>query len=91
MSYKIVIRPTAEKDIAKLKHSEPQAYRKLVELLTELREHPETGTAHPKPLGSSMSGKWSRRITQKHRLVYRVGKEDMVVSVYSAYGHYDDK
>jgi len=29
--------------------------------------------------------------TKKHRLVYRIFKEEVVVLVLRAYGHYDDK
>ncbi|MGC4234601.1 MAG: type II toxin-antitoxin system YoeB family toxin [Niabella sp.] len=34
---------------------------------------------------------WSRRISQEHRLVYRVQDEVITVLVLSAYGHYDNK
>jgi len=30
------------------------------------------GIGRPEPLGGNLSGWWSRRITQEHRLVYRV-------------------
>jgi toxin YoeB len=34
---------------------------------------PFTGIGKPEPLKHVLSGAWSRRITQEHRLVYRVG------------------
>jgi toxin YoeB len=91
MSYKIIILPTADKDIRALKNKEPQAFKKLTALITELQEHPETGTGHPKPLGGNRTGQWSRRITQKHRLIYQINETEVIVAVISAYGHYDDK
>ena len=90
MSYKIIILPTADKGVRALKQNEPQAYKKLIKLLEELEEHPETGTGHPKPLGENRVGQWSRRITQKHRLVYKIEEEQIIVLILSAYGHYDD-
>jgi toxin YoeB len=46
-------------------------------LLEECLRHPFTGTGKPEPLGGNLSGWWSRRINQEHRLVYRVaGKGD---------------
>jgi len=36
-------------------------------------------------------GKWSRRIDQKHRLIYEVFEEEVLVEVISAFGHYNDK
>lgn len=89
--YKISFTIEAEKDLALLKKNTPVAFKKVVKLLDELVEHPYTGTGHPKPLGSNKSGQWSRRITDKHRLVYEVIEKDIVVLVLSAYGHYDDK
>lgn len=78
-------------DIAKLKKSEPVCYKKLVKLLDELREHPQTGTGHPEPLKGTSVQTWSRRISDKHRLVYQIENERVKVFVLSAYGHYDDK
>jgi len=37
------------------------------------------------------SGFYSRRITQKHRLVYSIDGEEISILVISAMGHYDDK
>ncbi|MEN6456957.1 MAG: type II toxin-antitoxin system YoeB family toxin [Prolixibacteraceae bacterium] len=36
-------------------------------------------------------GCWSRRITQKHRMVYSVDDEKITVLIISATGHYGDK
>jgi len=91
MIYQIIVSPTAERGIQALKRSEPQAYKKVMQLLLELREHPTTGTGKPEPLKGNRSGQWSRRISQKHRLVYKIQEEIVTVLVLSAYGHYDDK
>jgi len=34
---------------------------------------------------------WSRRIDQKHRLVYQINETELIVVAISAYGHYADK
>jgi len=82
----------AEKDIESLKKSGDQTtILKLRKLLIELMEHPFSGTGRPKPMRNNRSGQWSRRITQKHRLVYSVDDEKITVLVISAAGHYDDK
>ena len=91
MIYKVIFSVDAEKDIIKLKNSEPQVYNKLMRLLIELQEHPFTGTGHPKPLSGNRVGQWSRRISQKHRLVYEVIDDHITILIFSAYGHYDDK
>ena len=91
MNYAINLSPEAKEDLAKLRRSEPKAFKKARILLHELIEHPRTGTGKPEMLTGSESGLWSRRITHKHRMVYSI--EDDVVQVYvlSSYGHYKDK
>ena len=42
-------------------------------------------------LTGNLAGKWSRRITRKHRLIYEIIDDRVVVIVITAYGHYDDK
>lgn len=47
------------------------------ELIKDARRNPFNGLGKPEPLRGQAAGWWSRRITQEHRLVYRVtGKGD---------------
>ena len=48
--------------------------KKLANILRELVEHPTTGTGKPKQLSSDRAGQWSRKISNKHRLVYTILK-----------------
>ena len=57
----------------------------------ELREHPHKGTGRPEKLKFDLAGLYSRRINQKHRLVYAVEESTAVVLILSAWAHYDDK
>ena len=52
---------------------------KINTLLRECQRHPFTGTGKPEPLKRNLQGYWSRRISQKHRLVYRVTAEMVYV------------
>ena len=89
--YFVDIKEKALHDLNRLKRNEPKAYKKALKLIAELYEHPTTGTGHPEPLKGSPNNRWSRRITDKHRLVYRVLDEEVIVIVISSYGHYNDK
>lgn len=89
--YKVIITPEAAKDMVRLAHSEPNAFAKVNRFIEELRQHPKTGTGHPEPLRGKSEGRWSRQITKKHRLVYRIFETEVYVDVLSAYGHYNDK
>jgi len=50
--------------------------RKMVErinkLIQEVKREPFSGLGKPEPLKHALSGFWSRRITDEHRMVYRV-------------------
>ena len=89
--FAIVYSTRAEEDLRKLKRSEPAAFQKALKLLNELADHPKTGTGHPEPLKGKPEGRWSRQITKKHRLVYRIYEQEVYVDVLTAYGHYNDK
>ena len=92
MSYTIIISKEADEDARLLKKSEISAYEKLLQLFDELQEHPRRGTGKPKVLKyGKFKGMWSRRITQKHRLIYEIREEKITVLVLAASGHYDDK
>jgi len=87
MSYRLDLTTKAQKDIAHHKTAGNKTLLKKVEaLLTELTEHPVSGTGRPEPLKHQLSGMWSRRIDKKHRLVYEI--LETAVVVHSAKGHY---
>ena len=89
--YTIRYTQDAKNDLLRLQRNEPKAFAKVSRFIQELAEHPKTGTGHPEPLKGQPEGRWSRQITKKHRLVYRIFDEEVVVLVISAYGHYGDK
>ena len=89
--YRVEIKEQAQKDLKALSKSEPKAYKKALALISELYDHPKTGTGKPEPLKGGGGTLWSRRITQKHRMIYEIIDTVVHVDVLSAYGHYDDK
>lgn len=91
MPYILQFTDKAKEHVLKLKESEVQAYQKLKRLLFELEHHPRAGTGKPKRLSGNLAGYWSRRITDKHRLVYSIDDEVITVDIVSVWGHYDDK
>jgi toxin YoeB len=50
------------------------------ELIKECTRTPFSGRGKPEPLRGSLSGWWSRRITQEHRLVYRVEGDSLFIA-----------
>lgn len=57
--------------------------RKMVErinkLIRETRREPFSGVGKPEPLRHALSGFWSRRITDEHRMVYRVEGDELQI------------
>ena len=83
----IAFSETAEKDIDFWKKSGNAAIQQRISnLLKNIKEHPFFGIGKPEPLRYNLSGFWSRRITNEHRLVYKV--EGEVVVVISCRFHY---
>lgn len=64
-----------------------KALKKLNTLIKECQRTPFTGSGKPEPLKAELSGYWSRRIDQEHRLVYRVSGSGLEI-VQCRY-HYD--
>ena len=91
MIYNIDVKGTAQLDLFRLAKSEPKAFKKAQKLIEELKVHPRTGTGHPEQLKGDRAGQWSRRITDKHRLIYEIHDTEVIVLVLTAYGHYEDK
>jgi len=60
--------------------------KKISRLLESIKESPFEGIGKPEPLKHELSGKWSRRITQRDRMVYEVA--DKTIRIYSLRGHY---
>ncbi len=54
------------------------AIKRIQVLLKSIQETPVSGIGKPEALKYDLSGSWSRRITQEHRLTYIV-KDDKVI------------
>ncbi len=61
--------------------------KKINELIKDIQRTPFEGKGKPEPLKYDLAGFWSRRIDREHRLVYQVGKNEILI--YSCKYHYD--
>ncbi|WP_395053478.1 Txe/YoeB family addiction module toxin [Flavobacterium sp.] len=64
-----------------------QVFNKLKKLIKETAKTPFEGTGKPEALKYDFKGYWSRRITDEHRLVYKV--ETDFLRIISCKFHYD--
>ena len=63
---------------------------KINSLIDDIRRTPFRGLGKPEPLRGDRTGTWSRRITDEHRLIYRVAGlgEDQRVEILQCRLHY---
>jgi toxin YoeB len=62
----------AREDYLHWQRSDPGTLQKINALIADIQRTPFRGLGKPEALKFGLSGWWSRRITQEHRLVYRV-------------------
>ena len=54
--------------------------KRLIRLIDECGRTPFEGIGKPEPLRDNLSGYWSRRITDEHRLVYKVDGDELWIA-----------
>ena len=61
---------------------------KVMDIVTDIERNPTEGIGKPEPLKHNLTGLWSRRIDQEHRLIYEIDEENEVLTFISCFGHY---
>ena len=54
--------------------------KRINRLIEETRRSPFSGTGKPEPLKHALSGYWSRRINEEHRMVYKVDGDALLIA-----------
>ncbi|MCK4866281.1 MAG: Txe/YoeB family addiction module toxin [Gammaproteobacteria bacterium] len=71
-----------------LRQKDKKLYKALCLILKEmLRGDPASGIGKPERLKHNLTGLWSRRLSQKDRLIYKF--DDLAIYVFAIGGHYD--
>ena len=89
MKHTLHFHTQAKKQLDEWQKANPIVFKKIGELLKSIDESPTTGIGKPEALSGNWKGFWSRKITKKDRLIYRV--RENVIEVASCKFHYDDK
>jgi toxin YoeB len=85
----IQFEPKAFEEFIEWAAEDKKIFFKIAELIEEIRRHPFEGKGKPEPLKHGLKGFFSRRITDKHRVVYSV-KDDTITFIAFKH-HYGDK
>ena len=83
----IIFAPKAYQDLVWWKTTgKVKIQKRISDLITSIQETPFTGIGKPEALKYDLSGCWSRRINQEHRLIYEVKEAE--VHILSLRDHY---
>jgi toxin YoeB len=83
---RVAFLPQAFEDFNRWAVEDKKIHGKVVDLIKDTLRSPFSGLGKPEPLKHELKGLWSRRITDEHRLVYKVAEEEIVI--YSCRFHY---
>jgi len=73
-----------------LRDKDKKLHKALCKLLKEmLRGDPASGIGKPEMLKHNLAELWSRRISQKDRLIYKFDED--YIFIFAIGGHYDDR
>lgn len=84
---RIELDEAALEDLAFWVRSDRKKALRILKLIRETARTPFEGRGKPEPLRHALSGYWSRRITDEHRLVYRY--EEGRLRILSCRYHYE--
>lgn len=78
---RIVFSSKAWEDYLYWQQTDKKILKRINELIKAISREPFEGIGKPEPLRHGLSGYWSRRINDEHRLVYKVEGEDLLIAM----------
>ncbi len=60
--------------------NDKQVLRKVNQLIRDIQRDPFAGLGKPEPLKHNLAGFWSRRITDEHRIVYKMDGDEVMIA-----------
>ena len=85
---RIVFSSKAWEDYLYWQQADKKILKRINELIKAISREPFEGIGKPEPLRHGLSGYWSRRINDEHRLVYKVEGEDLLIAMCRYNRHY---
>jgi toxin YoeB len=83
---KLIFSENAWEDYLYWQKTDKRMLKRINLLIEEIKRSPFDGIGKPEPLKYDLSGYWSRRIDDKHRIVYKV--QDDAISLSQLRYHY---
>lgn len=77
---KLVFSEQAWEDYLHWQKTDKRLVQRINALVREITRTPHEGTGKPEPLKHALSGYWSRRINDEHRIVYKVAEGALFIA-----------
>lgn len=77
---KLVFADQAWEDYLAWQRQDRKMVERINKLIRETQRDPFGGIGKPEPLKHALAGLWSRRITDEHRMVYRVEGDELQIA-----------
>ena len=77
---KLVFAEQAWEDYLYWQTTDRKTLHKINELIQYICRNPFAGIGKPEQLKHALSGYWSRRINEEHRIVYKIGDDAVLIA-----------
>lgn len=77
---KLIFADAAWEDYLYWQQKDKRMVERINKLIKEVQRDPFAGIGKPEPLKHALAGLWSRRITEEHRMVYRVDGDSLLIA-----------
>jgi toxin YoeB len=77
---KLIFSDNAWEDYLFWQKTDKKILRRINNLFKEIKRNPFEGIGKPEPLKHALSGYWSRRINDEHRIVYKVSSNAVLIA-----------
>jgi toxin YoeB len=77
---KLIFSESAWDDYLYWQKMDKKLLKKVNELIQAIMREPFTGIGKPEPLKYDLSGYWSRRINDEHRIVYKITDDALLIA-----------
>jgi toxin YoeB len=76
---KIIFSSQSWEDYLYWQRTSKRIIKRIHDIIQDISRNPDRGKGKPEPLRHSLSGYWSRRIDQEHRIVYKVKEKSLYI------------
>ena len=77
---KLIFSDNAWEDYLYWQKTDKKILRRINNLIKEIKRNPFEGIGKPEPLKHALSGYWSRRINDEHRIVYKASADSILIA-----------